>query len=66
MLFVIKASQSGKVTFSYSIYPHNEFDPVFAEKRGIEQNQPFIAVPANESKPVLIKAIVYPVGKQTQ
>lgn len=28
-------------------------DPVFAEKRGIEQNQPLIAVPANESKPVL-------------
>jgi hypothetical protein len=48
-----KASQSGKVSFSYSIYPHNEFDPVFAEKCGIEQNQPLIAVPASESKPVL-------------
>ncbi len=51
-----KASQSGKVSFSYSLYPHNEFDPVFAEKCGIEHNQPLIAVSADKRKPVYKKS----------
>ncbi len=51
-----KAAQSGTATFSYSVYPHNEFDPVFAEKCGIEHNQPLVAVPANDSKPVYKQA----------
>jgi len=42
-----KASQEGEVVFRYSIYPHLAFDPVEAEKRGLEIGQPLIAIPSD-------------------
>lgn len=47
-----KASQSGEATFRYAVYPHREFDPVQAEKWGIEQCQPLIPVASSSFKPV--------------
>jgi len=47
-----KASQSGEVTFKYTIYPHREFDPVQAEKWGIEQTQPLIPIISSRFEPV--------------
>jgi len=47
-----KASQSGEVTFKYSIYPHRVFDPVQSEKWGIEQCQPLIPIASSRFKPV--------------
>lgn len=47
-----KASQSGEVRFRYSIYPHREFDPVQAEKWGIEQSQPLVPVASSRFEPV--------------
>jgi alpha-mannosidase len=37
-----KADQEGKVTFHYSIFPHNSFDAGEAARRGTESNQPLI------------------------
>jgi len=37
-----KASQPGKVEFVYSIRPHDSFDPVLAEKFGMERCYPLI------------------------
>jgi hypothetical protein len=39
-----KASQPGRAAFRYSIFPHESFDPLQAEKRGIEIHQPLVAV----------------------
>lgn len=40
-------SQEGIVSFRYVILPHNSaYDPVAANRFGVEQSQPLIAVPA--------------------
>ena len=54
-----KASQSGKVIFKYSIYPHREFDPVQSEKWGIEQCQPLIPIASSRSEPVFKSDFVF-------
>lgn len=41
-----KASQEGKVTFRYSIFPHFAYEPAVAEKNSIGICQPLIAVPS--------------------
>ncbi|MFC2118950.1 glycoside hydrolase family 38 C-terminal domain-containing protein [Bacteroidota bacterium] len=43
-----RAAQQGEVKFRYSIMPHKQFIPSDAEKFGIEQNQPLIAIPVKE------------------
>jgi len=48
-----KAAQEGQTVFRYSILPHKKFDPVVAEKFGIERNQSLIAVPRSRKEPVI-------------
>lgn len=54
-----KASQSGEVSFRYSIYPHRDFNPVQAEKWGIEKCQPLIPVASSRSQTVLEADFVF-------
>jgi hypothetical protein len=44
-----KASQEGPTVFRYALRPHGPYDQVAAQRFGIEQNQPLIAVPANNA-----------------
>ena len=45
-------SQEGVVSFRYVILPHNyAYDPVAANRFGVEQSQPLIAVPAKPDTP---------------
>ena len=46
-----KASQEGFIMFRYSILPHKQFDPAAAARFGIEQSQPLVVVPVDESTP---------------
>jgi alpha-mannosidase len=46
-----KADQEGPTTFRYSILPHRSFDPVAAQRFGIECSQPLIAAPARAAEP---------------
>jgi hypothetical protein len=46
-----KADQEGLTTFRYSILPHRSFDPVAAQRFGIECSQPLNAVPARGAEP---------------
>ena len=47
------AGQEGKADFRYTLFPHGPFDPVDAEKRGVEQRQPLVILPATaERKPL--------------
>jgi alpha-mannosidase len=41
-----KADQEGKVTFHYSIIPHDQYDSGRAERAGIEQGEPLLLIPA--------------------
>ncbi len=41
-----RADQEGKVTFHYSIFPHDRYDSGRAERAGIEQGQPLLLIPA--------------------
>jgi len=41
------AAQPGEVSFRYSLFPHEGFDPVFNMKRSLELTQPLIVVPAS-------------------
>jgi alpha-mannosidase len=46
-----KADQDGPTTFRYSLLPHRSYDPVVAQRFGIECSQPLIAVPARGAGP---------------
>ena len=46
-----KADQDGPTTFRYSILPHRQYDPIAAQRFGIESSQPLIAVPARGPAP---------------
>jgi alpha-mannosidase len=46
-----KADQEGPTTFRYSIWPHRSYDPVAAQRFGIECSQPLVAVPARGAAP---------------
>ena len=46
-----KADQEGLTTFRYSIQPHGKYDPVAAQRFGIERSQPLIAVPVDADAP---------------
>ena len=41
-----RADQSGPTTFRYALLPHKQYDPVAAQRFGIECSQPLVAVPA--------------------
>jgi hypothetical protein len=41
-----RADQEGKVTFHYSIFPHDHYDSGRAERAGMEQGQPLLLIPA--------------------
>jgi hypothetical protein len=40
--------QGGIIPFNYAILPHGAYDPVVANRFGLEQNQPLIAVPTEK------------------
>ena len=46
-----KADQSGPTTFRYSLSPHSQYDPVAAQRFGIERSQPLVATPARGAMP---------------
>jgi alpha-mannosidase len=46
-----KADQEGPTTFRYSIRPHGKYDPVAAQRFGIERSQPLIVVPVDPDAP---------------
>lgn len=46
-----KADQSGPVTFRYAVRPHGAWDPVAAERFGIEESQSLIAVEGSRLTP---------------
>jgi hypothetical protein len=48
-----KADQEGRTVFRYALRPHRGYDPVAAQRFGIEQSQPLIAVPVAETAPRL-------------
>jgi alpha-mannosidase len=48
--------QGGIIPFHYAILPHGAYDPVVANRFGLEQNQPLIAVPTEKREET--KAVV--------
>jgi len=46
-----KADQDGPTTFRYSLSPHGQYDPVAAQRFGIERSQPLVATPARGAVP---------------
>lgn len=46
-----KADQSGPTTFRYALQPHKQYDPMAAQRFGIECSQPLVAVPASGESP---------------
>lgn len=44
--------QEGPVVFRYALMPHRRFDAAAAARFGIEQSQPLIAVPVDETAPL--------------
>ena len=46
-----KADQDGPTTFRYSLLPHKQYDPVAAQRFGIECSQPLVAAPARGTAP---------------
>ena len=46
-----KADQEGPTSFRYSILPHRAYDPVAAQRFGIECSQPLVAGPARGAEP---------------
>jgi hypothetical protein len=52
-----KADQEGPTTFRYALLPHQQYDPIAAQRFGIEQSQPLVAVEAGDApseKPLLV------------
>jgi hypothetical protein len=46
-----KADQSGPTTFRYALQPHKQYDPMAAQRFGIECSQPLLAIPATGEAP---------------
>ena len=46
-----RAEQEGPTTFRYALLPHKQYDPVAAQRFGIECSQPLVAVPAQGAAP---------------
>jgi hypothetical protein len=47
-----KADQEGPTTFRYALLPHGQYDPVAAQRFGIERSQPLVVVePAGDRDP---------------
>ena len=46
-----KADQAGPTTFRYALLPHKQYDPMAAQRFGIECSQPLVAVPARGDAP---------------
>jgi alpha-mannosidase len=46
-----KADQSGPTTFRYALLPHKQYDPIAAQRFGLECSQPLVAVPARGDAP---------------
>ena len=57
-----KADQSGPTTFRYSLRPHGAFDPVAAQRFGIERSQPLIAAEAGAGPVARPPLLVEPAG----
>jgi alpha-mannosidase len=47
-----RAEQEGPTVFRYALRPHGTYDPVAAQRCGIECSQPLIAVPTSASYPL--------------
>lgn len=45
--------QGGVIRFHYAILPHGGYDPVVAQRFGLEQNRPLIAVPVEAAPPIV-------------
>jgi alpha-mannosidase len=43
--------QAGVIPFNYAILPHGAYDPVAANRFGLEQNQPLLAMPVSRTIP---------------
>ncbi len=46
-----RAEQSGPATFRYSLLPHKEYDPIAAQRFGIECSQPLVVLPRGARRP---------------
>ena len=46
-----RAEQSGPTTFRYALRPHKRYDPIAAQRFGIECSQPLVVVPARGPRP---------------
>jgi alpha-mannosidase len=46
-----KADQAGPATFRYSLSSHRQYDPVAAQRFGIERSQPLVVAPARGAAP---------------
>jgi alpha-mannosidase len=46
-----RAEQSGPTTFRYALLPHKQYDPIAAQRFGIECSQPLLAVAASGEAP---------------
>ena len=46
-----KADQDGPTTFRYSLLPHGRYNPVVAQRFGIECSQPLVVAPARGAAP---------------
>ena len=46
-----RAEQSGPTTFRYALLPHKQYDPIAAQRFGIECSQPLVVVPARGAAP---------------
>ncbi len=46
-----RADQSGPTTFRYALQPHKQYDPIAAQRFGIECSQPLVVVPARGAAP---------------
>jgi hypothetical protein len=45
------AEQSGPTTFRYALQPHKQYDPIAAQRFGVECSQPLVVVPARGAAP---------------
>jgi alpha-mannosidase len=46
-----RAEQDGPTTFRYSLLPHKQYDPVAAQRFGIERSQPLVVKKARGAAP---------------
>ncbi|MGO8747734.1 MAG: glycosyl hydrolase-related protein [Thermoguttaceae bacterium] len=46
-----KAEQGGPTTFRYSLLPHKQYNPLAAQRFGIERSQPLVVTPARGATP---------------